>query len=107
MLAQVCHSLCFRLAATVGEEDERDAVGLKVTEGLRGARERLGAAEENAIDAGRFQLRENSVAIGDLLKCEGKVCSNWGFPAGSLEQPSAMFWRQSVPDTDRGWSRKP
>ncbi len=51
VFAQICHSLRFGLSATVRKKDERDAVGLKVAKGLRCARQRLGAAKEDAINA--------------------------------------------------------
>ena len=37
VFAQVCHSLRFGLATTVRKKDERDAVGLEVPKGFRGA----------------------------------------------------------------------
>lgn len=52
VFTQVCHSSRFGLAAAVRKEDERDAVGLEVAKGLGSARQRLGAAQEDAINAG-------------------------------------------------------
>lgn len=51
LLAQLGHALRLVLAAAVGEQDERDALALEVRERLVRARERVGAAEEDAIDA--------------------------------------------------------
>lgn len=51
LLAQLGHSFRFVFAAAIGEQDEGDALALEVREGLVGARERVGAAKEDAIDA--------------------------------------------------------
>ena len=53
MSAEIGYALGFRLAAAVGEEDERDAVSLEVAEGGGSSGKRGGAAEEDAIDAVR------------------------------------------------------
>lgn len=49
--AQVGDALVLVLAAAIGEQDEGDAVLLEVGERLVGAREGVGAADEDAIDA--------------------------------------------------------
>jgi hypothetical protein len=42
--------------AAIGEKDERDTLGLEVGKRFMCSRERVGAADEDAIDAGGFEL---------------------------------------------------
>ena len=50
MATQIRHALCFRLTASISEQNEGDPVVLKIAEGFGGARERRGTSEEDAID---------------------------------------------------------
>ena len=58
VVAEVRDSLCFCLAAAVGEKDERDAMRLEVAKGLRSAWERLRATEKDAIDTIKLSVHE-------------------------------------------------
>ena len=53
-IAQFGDARFFVFAATVGQEDEGDLVCLEVGEGFAGSREGLGAADQDAVDAGDF-----------------------------------------------------
>lgn len=52
LIAQLFDTCGFALSAAVGEKYEGNPVGLEVGEGAVGVRERIGAAEEDAIDTG-------------------------------------------------------
>ena len=49
-LNELLHPFLFRLAAAIGKEDERNAVGLEAGEGAVGAGEWFGGAKENTVD---------------------------------------------------------
>ena len=67
----------FVFAATVGEEDERDLVGLEVGEGFACSREGLGAADQDAVDAEKW-------VSNDRWRVEKESYSNANAKSGSL-----------------------
>lgn len=67
----------FGFSAAVGEEDEGDAVGAEVGEGVVGAGEGGAAAEEDAVNAGGWvSWMGGKEKVGWLLECE---CKLWHF----------------------------
>ena len=50
LLAKIGGARAFGLAATVGEEDERDVVDLEVGECLTGSGDWFGASQEDTVD---------------------------------------------------------
>ena len=49
--AELGHSLGFVLAASIRQENEGDLLALQADQGLLSSRKRLGAANEDAVDA--------------------------------------------------------
>ena len=69
---EVCGSLCFGLAAAIGEEDERDLLILKVGESFMCTGYGVGGADEDTIDTVNCQYASISASVGCMSYSKAK-----------------------------------
>jgi hypothetical protein len=48
---EICHALCFALAAAIGQEDEWDALVLEIAKGFGCAGYGRGGSQQDTVDA--------------------------------------------------------
>lgn len=88
-VGELAHAVGFVLPAAVGEQDEGDAQALEREEGGAGARNGVGGAEKDAIDAGgsvsdvRLRLKRRMVSTHSNAKAKSGI-------RGEIEE---VVWR--------------